>query len=107
MRGRTVKVLQAARSGVSKTWTMRVDKFLQASRLVKRRTLAHRLCAAGRVTVNGHRAKPAAEVGPGDQVGVNFGPRRITIKILRLPEARPSPEAPYEIVEDQRTPEAW
>ncbi len=86
---------------------MRLDKYLQSSRLVKRRTLANRLCDAGRVTVNGSRAKPAAEVAPGDRIGVNFGPRRLVVKILRLPEGRPSPEASYEIVEDQRTPDAW
>ncbi|MDI6772981.1 MAG: S4 domain-containing protein, partial [bacterium] len=39
---------------------MRLDKFLQSSRLVKRRAMANRLCDAGRVTLNGRRAKPAA-----------------------------------------------
>ncbi len=86
---------------------MRLDKYLQASRLVKRRTLANRLCDAGRVTLNGQHAKPAAEVRTGDLVGVNFGSRRLVVKVLRLPEGRPSPEAPYEVVEDQRTPDAW
>lgn len=86
---------------------MRLDKYLQASRLIKRRTLANRLCDAGRVTLNGHKAKPAAEVGAGDLLGVNFGPRRMIVKVLRLPQGRPSPEAPYEIVEDHRTPDAW
>ncbi len=86
---------------------MRLDKYLQASRLVKRRTLANRLCDAGRVTLNGHKAKPAAEVRSGDLVGVNFGGRRLLVKVVRLPEGRRSPEAPYEIVEDQRTVDAW
>ncbi len=86
---------------------MRLDKYLQSSRLVKRRTFANRLCDAGRVTLNGQRAKPGAEVAPGDHLGVNFGPRRLVVKILRLPEGRPAPGAPYEVVEDQRTPDAW
>ncbi len=86
---------------------MRLDKYLQSSRLVKRRALANRLCDAGRVTLNGSRAKPAAEVAPGDQIGVNFGPRQLVVKVLRLPDGRRSPEALYEVVEDQRTPDAW
>jgi ribosomal 50S subunit-recycling heat shock protein len=86
---------------------MRLDKYLQISRLVKRRTLANRLCDAGRVTLNGRKAKPAAEVHAGDLVGVNFGARRLVVKVARLPEGRPSPEAPYEIVEDRRASEAW
>lgn len=86
---------------------MRLDKFLQTSRLVKRRTLANRLCDAGRVTLNGRRAKPAAEVNPGDLVGLNFGARRIVVKVLRLPSGRPGPESAFEIVEDRRTAEAW
>ena len=64
---------------------MRLDKFLQVSRLVKRRPFANRLCDAGRVTLNGTRAKPAAEVEVGDLIGVNFGTRRVTVKGLRLP----------------------
>lgn len=86
---------------------MRLDKFLQSSRLVKRRTMANRLCDAGRVTLNGRRAKPAAEIEAGDLVEVNFGPRQLLVKVLRLPEGRPSLDLPYEVVQDRRTPEAW
>jgi len=84
---------------------MRLDKYLQASRLIKRRTLANRLCDAGRVSVNGNRVKPAAEVRVGDVVAVRFGPRTITARVLRLPEGRPSPDPAYEIIEDRRDPE--
>ena len=86
---------------------MRLDKFLQTSRIVKRRTMANRLCDAGKVTLNGLRAKPAADTKIGDLIGVTFGARRLVVKVLRLPEGRPSPAAPFEVVEDTRTPEAW
>jgi ribosomal 50S subunit-recycling heat shock protein len=86
---------------------MRLDKFLQVSRLVKRRPFANRLCDAGRVTLNGTRAKPAAEVEVGDLIGVNFGTRRITVKVLRIPAGRSLPEPVTELVEDHRTQEAW
>lgn len=88
---------------------MRLDKYLQASRLIKRRTLANRLCDAGRVTVNAHRAKPSVEVEVGDVVGVTFGTHTVTIKVLRIPAGRPSPDAAYEVIDDrrERDPEGW
>ncbi|MGQ0571343.1 MAG: RNA-binding S4 domain-containing protein [Armatimonadota bacterium] len=86
---------------------MRLDKYLQASRLVKRRTLANRLCDAGRVTLNGGQAKPAAEVKVGDVVGLSFGAHRLVVKVLRLPVGRPSAEPVFAVVEDQRTVETW
>jgi ribosomal 50S subunit-recycling heat shock protein len=86
---------------------MRLDKFLQISRLVKRRTLANRLCDAGRVTLNGQRAKPAADVRVGDSLGLNFGTRRVVVRVKRIPERRPSPEPIVEILEDRRIEETW
>jgi ribosomal 50S subunit-recycling heat shock protein len=86
---------------------MRLDKFLQLSRLIKRRTMANRLCDAGRVTLNGHRAKPAAEVEVGDLIGVNFGSRQIVARVLRIPGGRPTPAPIVEIVQDRRVPDAW
>ena len=81
---------------------MRLDKYLQASRLVKRRTLANRLCDAGRVSLNGNRAKPAAEVHVGDVIGVRFGQRTLTARVLRLPAGRPSPDPAYDVIDDRR-----
>lgn len=86
---------------------MRLDKFLQTSRLAKRRTLAQRLCDAGKVTLNGKKAKPAAEVSVGALVGLNFGGRQLVVRVLRLPTGRPSADSPVEVVEDRRTPERW
>ena len=71
---------------------MRLDKFLQVSRLVKRRTLANRLCNAGRVTVNGRRADPAAQVRAGDIIAVEVGDRHISARVRAVP-ATPGPAA--------------
>ncbi len=73
---------------------MRLDKFLQASRLVKRRTLANRLCDAGRVTVNGRRAEPAHPVRAGDIIEVEVGDRRVRARVRDVP-AHPRPDAEY------------
>lgn len=69
---------------------MRLDKFLQVSRLVRRRTLAQALCDGGRVRVNGTAAKPSTAVRPGDVITVVQGDRRLMAKVLRIPE-RPTP----------------
>jgi len=69
---------------------MRLDKFLQVSRLVKRRTLAHTLCRVGRVRLNGMVAKPSAPVKPGDVITITQGDRRLVAKVLPVPD-RPGP----------------
>jgi len=67
---------------------VRLDKFLQVSRLVRRRALANSLCHAGRVTLNGRAAAPAAPVKAGDVVAVDVAGRRIRARVLEAPEER-------------------
>lgn len=64
---------------------MRLDKFLQTSRLVRRRTLADRLCTHHRVRVNGHVAKASTRVRVGDLIEVDFGGRRVVARVLSVP----------------------
>lgn len=45
---------------------MRLDKFLQVSRLVKRRTIANTLCSRGEIWVNGQVAKAGKTLSVGD-----------------------------------------
>ena len=80
---------------------MRLDKFLKVSRIIKRRTMANEVCAAGRVTVNGKQAKPGAEVKPDDIVEIGFGNGTTKIRILKLQETVRKDEATdlYEIIE--------
>ncbi len=65
---------------------MRLDKFLQQSRLVKRRTLAKELADAGRVRLNGKTAKAAAEVAVGDRIEVTTGSWQVEATVVRVPE---------------------
>ena len=69
---------------------MRVDKWLWAARFFKTRTLAVAAIAAGHVTVNGERAKPAKELRPGDQVVVRRPPFEHTVVVKALSERRGS-----------------
>jgi ribosomal 50S subunit-recycling heat shock protein len=72
---------------------VRLDKFLQLSRLVKRRTVAGALCDKGRVRVNGNSAKASSTVRVGDVITIAFGDSRLVAKVLSVPErAAPSRE---------------
>ena len=51
---------------------MRLDKFLQVSRIVKRRTVANAVCSRGRILVNGQKAKAGKELAVGDVLTVTF-----------------------------------
>ena len=65
---------------------MRLDKFLKTSRLVKRRTLAAKLCRAGRARLNGQPAKPGKQVAVGDQIALSLGRgESILCEIVRVP----------------------
>ena len=62
--------------------TMRLDKYLKVSRLVKRRTVANEACDAGRVMINGKTAKASAEVKVGDVIEIGFGNRSVKAEEL-------------------------
>ena len=61
--------------------SMRLDKFLKVSRLIKRRTLAKEIADQGRITVNGIQAKASSNVKDGDELTVRFGQRVMRVKI--------------------------
>jgi ribosomal 50S subunit-recycling heat shock protein len=65
---------------------MRLDKFLQLTGLVKRRTLAKELCDAGRIKVNGKVAKPATEIRVGDLIEGDVGWERWEVRVLQIPK---------------------
>ena len=65
---------------------MRLDKYLKVSRLIKRRTVANEACDSGRVTVNDKVAKASTDVNVGDVIGIKFGEKTVTVKVLSLNE---------------------
>lgn len=65
---------------------MRIDKFLKASRLIKRRTIANEACDAGRVMLNEHVIKASATVKVGDVIQVGFGNKTVKVKVLSIKE---------------------
>lgn len=79
---------------------MRIDKFLKAARILKRRTISKELALNQRVEINGHSVKPSHEVNAGDVVAVTFGNRRLEIKVLSTQETKKKADASamYEVL---------
>ncbi len=69
---------------------VRVDRWLWAARFYKTRSLASEAIQGGRVRVNGVRAKPAKEVGAGDQVETRIGELTWTVVVRDVREKRGS-----------------
>ena len=88
---------------------MRIDKWLKVSRIMKRRTVSQELAKNQRVEINGKIVKPSKEVLVGDEVSVQFGSRKITVKVLSVDEVKRKKEASemYELLKEERieTPE--
>ncbi|MDI6893926.1 MAG: S4 domain-containing protein [Bacillota bacterium] len=82
---------------------MRLDKFLQVSRLVRRRTWAREMCLAGRVSVNGKTARPATAVRVGDLIRLDTEWRVVEVRVLEVRERASAEEARrmYEVVSSQ------
>jgi len=72
---------------------MRLDKFLKVSRLIKRRTMAKEVADKGRITINGNQAKAASNVAVGDELVIQFGQKKVTIRVNSLKEVTRKDEA--------------
>lgn len=67
---------------------MRLDLFLKASRLSGRRTLAQKLCDAGRVSLNGVPAKSSHAVKVGDAISIRRHNTLTSVRVLTVPTVR-------------------
>ncbi len=66
--------------------SMRLDKYLKVSRIIKRRTVANEACDAGRVLVGGKPARASYEVKVGDVIEIAFGSRTLKAQVLSTAE---------------------
>ena len=78
---------------------MRLDKFLQVSRLVKRRTIANTLCSRGAVRVNGHIAKAGKMLAIGDVVRLPKAEAIPPVTGKGHPDGEEAVEPEYEVLE--------
>ena len=79
---------------------MRIDKYLNVSRILKRRTLAKQAASFGRIAVNGRQVKPSYQVKIGDVVEVHFNSGTLKFKILDIRQTvkKEQAESLYEIL---------
>ena len=64
--------------------TMRLDKYLKVSRLIKRRTVANEACDNERVTVNGRVARASYDVKVGDVITIRFGQKSLSVEVVSV-----------------------
>ena len=69
---------------------MRLDKWLWAARFYKTRSVAVEAIAAGHISVNGERAKPAKMLKAGDSVVVRRAPFEHAVTVKALSDKRGS-----------------
>ncbi|MFQ6112243.1 MAG: S4 domain-containing protein [Nitrospinota bacterium] len=84
---------------------MRLDSFLKASRLVKRRTQAKGLCEEGAVEVNGYPARAGRALKPGDRVLLRLWRRQVLLEVADFSGPGLMPReagALYRIIEEKR-----
>ena len=62
--------------------SVRLDKWLKVSRLIKRRTVANEACDNARVTANGRPVKASYDVKAGDILELRFGERAVKVEVL-------------------------
>lgn len=82
--------------------TMRLDKFLKVSRIIKRRTVAKDATNGGVVLVNGKESNASTKVKVGDVLDITFGERTMTVRILDLKDTTKKEEASqlYEVISE-------
>ena len=68
--------------------SVRIDKWLWASRFFKTRALASRACDLGRILSSGQPAKPAKDVRVGDMLRVTNEGGDFQIEVLLLSDVR-------------------
>ncbi len=85
------------RGNSAATATRRIDQWLWFARLVKTRSLAARLCAAGAVALNNATVpRPNQPVRVGDAIAVPQGVYRRTVRVVALGSRRgPASEARF------------
>ncbi|ECR3050023.1 TPA: RNA-binding S4 domain-containing protein [Campylobacter coli] len=71
---------------------MRVDKFLNAVNITKRRAISEDMCRSGIVGINGVIVKASKEVKIGDIISLHFTDYTQEYKVLALPTTKNIPK---------------
>ena len=87
--------------------SMRLDKYLKVSRIIKRRPVAKEVADKGRIKVNGVLAKSSTDLKANDQIEVRFGNKVLMVKVLEMLDSTKKEDASkmYEIISETRIEE--
>ncbi len=72
---------------------MRIDKFMNAVNIVKRRAVAQDMIANKVVYLNGVLVKPSKEVKPGDKITIKYLKGEKNYIILKIPQTKTIPKS--------------
>ncbi|MDD2450674.1 S4 domain-containing protein [Sulfurovum sp.] len=75
---------------------MRVDKWLSAVNVVKRRTVATDMLKSGVVYVNGIQAKASKNVAVGDKITIEYLKGAKSYEVLKVPATKTIPKSQKE-----------
>lgn len=84
--------------------TMRLDKFLKVSRIIKRRTLAKDVAESERILVNDKISKPSTQLKVNDIITIFFGNKEVKIKVLMLLDStkKADTDKMYELISERK-----
>ena len=82
---------------------MRIDKYLQVSRIIKRRSIAKEIIEKKRIYINGNVAKPSSNVKIDDLILIKFNDFDLEVRVLIIDDKVSKSEAinMYEITKDR------
>jgi len=72
---------------------MRIDKFLNAVNITKRRSIAQDMLANRVVAINGTLVKPSKSVAVGDTITINYLESSKSYEVLQLPATKSTPKS--------------
>jgi len=75
---------------------LRVDKWLSAVNIVKRRTIAQDMVKSGVVFINDIKAKPSKEVKVGDKIKIEYLKGSKEYEVLQIPTTKTIPKSAKE-----------
>ena len=72
---------------------MRIDKFLNAVNITKRRAVAQDMLANGVVSINGKTAKASKNVETGDRICITYLKGEKCYEVLQIPVTKSTPKS--------------
>lgn len=75
---------------------LRIDKFLNAVNITKRRAVSEDMCKNGVIVINGKVVKPAKDVKVGDKIDINYLQKTVSYEVLQIPQTKTIPKSKQE-----------